>query len=202
MSSTEDEFSIMAQKPGFMLGKQAAIHLAVWLLSFSMFAATDSWAVLTGLPLAGFINILTGIVAGFVTVNLLHEWSHFLGAKLASGQYTITSKPGLFIFDWQFEKNSLSQFYTMSIAGNLGGALAVISLLMAITTDNPGRAALIAGAFAGFALGAIIELPVLMRTRKSGEPLLELSKLSPSVLGRAALGSVFAGIICWFLLPQ
>ena len=200
MSNPQEEFAALAGQPGFMLGKQAAIHLPVWLLSFSMFAATDSWALLTGLPLATFINILAGIVAGFVTVNLVHEWFHYLGAKLASGQYTIAAKPGLFVFDWQFDKNSLKQFYIMSIAGNVGGALGVIGLFMAISADNAGRMALLAGGFAGFVLGALIEWPVLMRTRKSGEPLLELSKLSPSALGKASAGAAIAGVLCWMML--
>lgn len=200
MNNPQEEFAAMAKQPGFMLGKQAGIHLAVWLLSFSMFAATDSWAVLTGLPLASFINILAGIVAGFVTVNLTHEWFHYLGAKLSSAHYTIADKPGLFVFDWQFDKNSLKQFYMMSIAGNVGGALGVIALFMAISADNSGRMALIAGAVAGFVLGAIIEWPVLMRTRKSGQPLLELAKLSPSALGKATAGSAIAGVLCWMAL--
>ncbi len=200
MSNPQEEFAAMARQPGFMLGKQAAIHLAVWLLSFSMFAATDSWAALTGLALATFINILAGIVAGFVTVNLVHEWFHYLGARLISGHYTITSRPGLFVFDWQFDKNSLQQFYVMSIAGNVGGALGVIALYLAISADNAGRVALIAGAFAGFVLAAFIEWPVLIRTRSSGEPLAELGKLSPRALGVATAGSAIAGLLCWMVL--
>lgn len=200
MTDPQEEFALMAQRPGVMLGKQATIHFGIWLLSFSMFAATDSWVELTALPLAAFMNILTGIVAGFVTVNLAHEWFHYLGARLASGHYTIASRPGLFVFDWQFDKNSLAQFYAMSIGGNIGGALAVISLLAVISTDNAGRIALVAGAFAGFVLAAIIEWPVLMRTRKSGDPLAELSKLSPSKLGRAVVGSALAGFLCWFVM--
>ncbi len=200
MTNPQEEFALMAQRPGFMLGKQAAIHMGIWLLSFSMFAATDSWAELTGLPLATFINVLTGSVAGFVTVNLAHEWFHYLGAKLASGHYTIASRPGLFVFDWQFDNNSLNQFYAMSIGGSIGGALAVIGLLAVISTDNAGRIALVAGGVAGFVLAAFIEWPVLMRTRKSGEPWLELSKLSPAKLGRAVLVSALAGLICWFTL--
>ncbi|PLW68172.1 hypothetical protein [Pseudohalioglobus lutimaris] len=200
MSNPQEEFAALAGQPGFMLGKQAVIHLGVWLLSFSMFAATDSWAVLTGLPLASFISILAGVTAGFVTVNLVHEWFHYLGAKLSSGQYTIAARPGLFVFNWQFDKNSLQQFYVMSIAGSVGGALGVTALSMAISADNPGRVALIAGAVTGFVLGALIEWPVLLRTRKSGEPLMELAKLSPSALGKATAGSAIAGVLCWMAL--
>lgn len=200
MSNPQEEFAALAKQPGYLLGKQAVIHLAVWLFSFSMFAATDSWSVLTGLPLATFTSVLAGALAGFVTVNLTHEWFHYFGAKLAGGQYTITAKPAMFVFDWQFDKNSLSQFYAMSFAGNIGGVLGVLGLLAAVSVDNPGRAALIAGALASVVFAAFVEWPVLLRTRKSGQPLLELARLSPSTLGKAMLGSATAGVLCWLTL--
>ncbi len=82
----------MTRQPRFMLGKLAAVHLAAWLLSLSVFAATNSWAAVTTWPLASFLNIVTAIIAGLVTVTLVHEWFHYLGAKLVSGQYTIASR--------------------------------------------------------------------------------------------------------------
>jgi hypothetical protein len=200
MSDQEEQFAAMSQTRGFMLTRQAAIHLGGWVLIFSLFAATDSWAQLTGWSLAAVLNMLTGIVAGFLSINLAHEWFHYLGARLVSGQYTITNKPSAFVFDWQFDKNSLSQFYFMSIAGSVGGALALMGLFNAIETNNLGRVSLLSGAFASFAFAAIVEWPVLWRTRHSRNPLAELSKLSPAKLGRAAAGSALAGLLCWMTL--
>ncbi|KAA1191997.1 hypothetical protein F0M18_10785 [Pseudohalioglobus sediminis] len=200
VNSTEAAFAELSQRPGFLLAKQAGIHLAVWLLSFSLFAATDSWTELTGSSLASLLNMLTGIVAGFVTVNLVHEWFHYLGAKLTSGQYAIAARPGLFVFDWHFDKNSLGRFYVMSIAGSVGGALGVWYLFANISPDNSGRAALLAAGVAGFVLGSLIEWPVLLRTRRSRDPLAELSKLTPPVLGRAIAGSAITGVLCWMAL--
>ena len=200
MENPEQAFEAMAQSPTFLLAKQAGVHLGIWLLAFSLFAATDSWAQLTGWQLATGLNVLTGFVAGFATVNLAHEWFHFFGARAASGSYTVNPKPGMFVFDWQFENNSLGQFYLMSIAGTVGGVLATLALYNAVDTDSAGRAALIAGAVASFALGSIIEWPVLARTRHSGDPLGELSRLTPPVLGRAAAASAIVGLGAWALL--
>lgn len=200
MSDMEQRIAEMGRSPGAALAKQGAVHFALWLLAWCMFAAADSWQALTGWSLATLLSVLTGITAGFVTVNLAHEWSHYLGARATGARYTIADTPGLFIFDWDFEANSLSRFYTMSVTGNLGGALAVLALFGAVAPDNAGRAAVLAGAVASFALGALIEWPVLLRTRSSGDPLAELSRLTPPVLVSALLGSVVTGLLCWLLI--
>ena len=144
--------------------------------------------------------MLTGIVAGFVTVNMVHEWSHYLGALSTGARYSVAQRASLFIFDWDFEANSLAKFYVMSVAGTVGGAFAVLVLFSAVTPDNPGRAALLAGAVGTFALGSLIEWPVLVRTLRSGDPMSELAKLSPPVLGSALAGSAATAVLCWFAI--
>lgn len=200
MSEQEQAFEAMAQSNTFLLLKQAGIHLGVWVLAVCLFAASDSWAQLTGWQLASVLNVLTGVIAGFVTVNLLHEWFHYLGARATSASYSLNPKPSMFIYDWKFEENSLKQFYIMSIAGTVGGIVAVLLIFNAVEANSAGRAALVGGAVASFALGSIIEWPVLARTRHSKDPLAELAKLTPSRLGRAAAGSAIAGLATWALL--
>ncbi|MEH6587144.1 MAG: hypothetical protein V7720_11315 [Halioglobus sp.] len=200
MEQPQETVEDIIQTPDFPLLRQAGLHLGLWILAFSLFAATDSWSQLTGWQLASLLNVLTGIAAGFITVNLVHEWFHYLGAKLTSGNYTLKTTPSLFVFDWNFETNKLNQFYTMSIAGSIGGAVALVAVFNSVDTDSAGRAALAAGAAASFAFGSIIEWPVLARTRRSKNPLQELSKITPSVLVRAATGSTIIGLISWFAL--
>lgn len=195
---TAEQTQAASTSPTLALTRQGVLHFAVWLLAFSLFAATDSWTLLTGWPMAAFLNILTGIIAGFLTVNLAHEWSHYLGARATGADYHVAEKPSLFIFDWNFESNGLGRFFAMSIAGTVGGGVALLALFLGIEPDNAGRAALLAGAAASFALGAFIEWPVLLRTVRSGDPFAELAKLSPPVLGSAVTGSVAVGVACWF----
>ena len=200
MSEQEQAFEAMAQSNTFLLLKQAGIHLGVWVLAFCLFAASDSWAQLTGWQIASVLNVLTGFIAGFVTVNLLHEWFHYFGARAVSGSYSVNTKPSMFIYDWKFEDNNLRQFYVMSLAGTVGGVIAVLLVFNAVDANSAGRAALVGGAVASFAFGSIIEWPVLARTRHSKDPLAELSKLNPPRLGRAAAGSAIAGLATWALL--
>ena len=200
MSEQEQALRAMAQSNAFLLLKQAAVHLGVWVLAFCLFAASDSWSQLTGWTLAGVLNVLTGFLAGFATVNLVHEWFHYFGARAGASSYSLNARPGLFIYDWNFDENSLRQFYLMSIAGTVGGFIAVLLVYMSVEADSAGRAALIGGAVASFALGALVEWPVLARTRRSRDPLAELSKLTPRVLGLAAAGSAIAGLLTWAVL--
>lgn len=200
MEHQEDAIAAVPPPSGLLLFRQAGLHLAVWIVAFCLFAASDSWAQLTGWRLAALLNVLTGVIAGFVTVNLIHEWSHYLGARAVSASYTVNPRPGMFVFDWRFEDNTLRQFYIMSAAGSLGGLLALLLVFSAVDADSAGRAALGAGAVASFAFGSLVEWPVLLRTRRSRDPLAELSRLNPRALGRAGAGSAIAGLLTWIML--
>lgn len=200
MREQEQALETIPQSNAILLLRQAATHLGVWVLAFCLFAASDSWAQLTGWRLATVLNVLTGAVAGFVTVNLVHEWFHYLGARATSASYTVNPKPGMFVFDWKFAENSMRQFYIMSIAGTLGGVVALLLVFNAVAADSAGRAAVSAGAVTSFVLGSLVEWPVLARTRRSGDPVAELSRLTPKALGLFSAGSAVAGIITWAIL--
>jgi len=187
------EMTALASSRGVKLARHAGLHLLIWVVAFGLFAAADSWLTLTGLGLASVLCVITGIIAGLATTTLIHEWFHFLGARYTGAVYDIPAKPGLFVFDWDFSSNGLRQFYIMSVAGNVGGALGVLLLWSSVPTDTWGRAALLGGGVAGFIYGAAIEWPVLRRTRVSADPLAELSKIDQAVLLRGLVIAVAVG---------
>jgi hypothetical protein len=200
VTGEQQEAPVVSLTPGMLLAKQAMVHLLVWLLAFSQFAAADSWFALTGWAVADFLAVITAVAAGFVTTTLAHEWSHYLGARLCGASYRIHDKVGLFVFDWDFSANTVRQFNIMSVAGSVGGALGVALLLSWVQPDTAGRAALVAGGIASFAFAAVIEWPVLARTRRSGDPLAELSRTDQRVLLRSLLVAVVAGMASWWLI--
>ncbi len=176
------------------LARLAGVHALVWLVAVSLFAATESWALLSDLGFAWFLAVVSGALAGLVTTNLIHEWFHMLGARVSGGEYDIPDKLGLFVYDWKFQRNSTGQFFTMSIAGSVGGLVSLILVWNVLPPETLGRAAVFGGTLAGFVFGAVIEWPVLRRVRFGGEPLAELSKIDGQVLGTAFVAASLAGV--------
>jgi len=176
-------------------------HLLVAMLVLSLWAAADAWQAVTGLGLSGLLSVLTAFLAGFVLGTLVHEWGHFVGARVAGASYTIPGKPGLFLFNFDFSRNSASQFLTMSYGGQLGGALAVLLLWLAVPTDTAGRTMLVAAAGGAAVFAAAIEWPVIRAVRAGGEPGAALGKIDRSVLQGSALKGLLATALFWLLLP-
>lgn len=180
--------------------RQAGVHGLTWLASFGLFAAADSWSELTGLAIANILAIIAGLLAGAASTTILHEWSHLAGAYVSGADYRVRAKPGVFVFDWDFERNSANKFLTMSRAGTLGSLLAVVLLWLAIPTDTSGRTALLAAAVGSTVYALRIEWPVIRRTQISGNPLAELSRIDASVLRRAGLEGLAAVLISSWLI--
>jgi hypothetical protein len=180
---------------GQRLAKLAGTHALVFLLALSAFAAADSWYTVTGLGIAGLLCIITAALAGITIATLVHEWFHYLGARYCGAQFDIPSRQGLFVYDWDFTSNSVRQFLIMSIAGSIGGFLAVILLWNAVPADSWGRAVLRGAAVASIIYAAMIEWPVIGRIRRGGDPLTELSKIDKQLLSRSFIIAGVAGIV-------
>jgi len=179
---------------GLRLAKLAVAHTLVLLLALAGFAAADSWSVITGLGIATLLSILTGALAGIAAANLVHEWFHYAGARYTGAAFNVPSRLGLFVYDWDFNANSSRQFLTMSVAGNIGGIVALILLWNAVPADNWGRAALRAGVCASVLFAALVEWPVMRRVRDGGDPLSELAKI-PGALKRNFTVTAVAGVL-------
>jgi len=174
------------------LAKLAGAHGGLWLVTLGLFAAADSWQLLSGLSVAAVLAVVTGTLAGFTTATVIHEWFHLLGARNARGVYTIPKKIGLFVYDWDFARNDTQQFLTMSIAGSVGSITAVLLVWLLLPTDTLGRAAVLGGVVAGLVFAAVIEWPVLRRVRAGGDPLTELGSIDGEVLRRSLFAALAA----------
>lgn len=180
--------------------KLAVGHLLIGVSFFCLWAAADAWQAVTQLGVAALLSVLAAIPAGFVFGTLVHEWCHFAGARLSGARYTVPSRFGLFVFDYDFRNNGLSHFFAMSYGGQAGSVLAVLLLAIALPLDTAGRAMLVAACVGAGVFGAMIEWPVLARTRRSGDPVGELGKIDKSTLYRSAGASSVATLACWLLL--
>lgn len=144
--------------------------LAIVAALLSLFAAAETWALVSGLGLASLLSVVDGLLVGAATAAVLHEWGHFAGARLSGGHAPLKPIGGFFpIFDFDYENNQARAFDWMSIGGNAGDIGVVLLFWFALSQSgsgfSPGAAALIAGAF-GFAVFAgAIEFPVIRKAR-------------------------------------
>jgi len=88
----------------------------------------------------------------------------------------------------------------MSLGGTLGSLVAIIFLFQVLPADTAGRAALLAASVGSLGFAGAIEWPVLLRTRKSGEPLSELAKVDLDVLRRSAAVGGIVGLVTYNLI--
>ncbi len=179
--------------------KLVFVHLFVVFTMLTLWAAADASQAVTGLALSGLLSVGMAIVAAVVFSTVVHEWCHFLGAKFSGAAYTLPTTLGLFVFNFDFERNSLAQFYTMSRAGQAGSWLAVLLLYLAVPLDTVGRVMLVCAAIGSAVFAGLIEWPVLRRTRLSGNPLLELARIDRTVLYRSAAIATGLTLLLWLL---
>ena len=189
-----------AKSRGMRLARLASTHALVFVVALSLFAAADSWSTVTGLGIATVLCVVTGALAGITMTTLVHEWFHYLGARYSGAAYDIPHKQGLFLYNWDFTHNSVRQFLIMSVAGSVGGILALSILWTSVPADSWGRAALQGGAIASVVFAAYIEWPVIRRVRISRDPLAQMSKIDQRVLSRSFAVSSTAGVLMALVL--
>lgn len=177
--------------------KLTLVQFLVAVTVLALWAATDSWYLLTDLTIASFLSVATAFVAGVIISTLIHEWFHFFGAIFSGASYSIPDKIGLFVFNFDFEKNSLGQFLSMSAGGQLGGVLAVLLIYMSMPIDSSGRVMLVSAAIGSAVFAGLVEWPVIMRTRQSKQPREELAKINKAGLYRSSLIGVVVAAGIW-----
>ncbi len=113
-------------------------------------------------PLSDFVGLLAGLGLG-VSVYLLHEWGHLLGA-LATGSvvHAPESLGSRFLFSFDSKANSRRQFLTMSLTGfAVTGAALVAAYTVLPDGQLATRVARGAVLFLTFLL-VFIELPLFL----------------------------------------
>jgi|GEM_PF-354395 hypothetical protein len=182
------------------LAKLARNHTLIFLAAILSFAAADIWSTQSGLGVAQLLCLPLAALAGIIVATLVHEWFHYLGARFSGASIRIPSRQRLFVYHWDFGNNSPAQFVTMSIAGTMGGFLAVILLWTLVPVDTLGRAVLLSAAVASVIYSALLEWPVIQRTRLGGDPLAELSKIDKPLLTRSFFVASLSGIVLTIIL--
>jgi hypothetical protein len=167
----------------------------------SLFAAAATWATVSGLAIARLLSVVDGLLVGAATAALLHEWGHFVGARLAGGHAPLKPIRGFLpIFDFDYENNDARAFEWMSVGGNLGDIGVVLIFFLALPLESAGNAALVAGAF-GFAVFAGgIEFPVIRKARAGMSGIEALGTLPKDFFRRYSRWGMGAALVAFVLL--
>ena len=175
-----------------LLARDTAIALAV----LSIWAAADTWYLVSGLGFALAISVLDAIFVGYILGALFHEWGHYTGAKL-SGASAPRVKPkgtSLFRFNFDMATNTQRQFHWMSFGGWVfhWGLLAI--LVLAIPFDSIGRIALVSSVFGFILYATFIETGILRKTLSGSDPAETLGQLSAKTFQQAGIIGSVAGL--------
>ena len=183
-------------KPEPTLFSLLARDTAIALAALSLWAAADTWYLVSGLGLALAISVLDAIFVGYILGALFHEWGHYTGAKL-SGASAPRVKPkgtSLFRFNFDMAANTQRQFHWMSFGGWVfhWGLLAI--LVLAMPFDSIGRIALVSSVFGFILYATFIETGILRQTLGGSDPAETLGQLSAKTFQQAGIVGSVAGL--------
>ena len=174
-------------------------HAAFVLGSLTLWGVSDYWAAESELILALGLALINSVVAGTIIASILHEWGHFLGARLSGSNAPLLEKTfSFFFFNFKDEGNTKSQFLQMSLGGPLANWSLVIGVFFLLPLETWSQILLIATMLSIAVSVSIFEVPIMLRL-KDGEPSVIIQKRleeagsKPRNIGIAAgaLGALF-----------
>ena len=174
-------------------------HAAFVLGSLSLWGVSDYWANETDLTLAHGLALINSLVAGTIIASILHEWGHFLGARLSRSNAPLLEKTfSFFFFNFKDEGNTKSQFLKMSLGGPIANWSLVIAFFFLLPLETWSQILLLATMLSIAVSVSIFEIPIMFRLRE-GEPSaiiqrrLEEAGSKPRNIGiiAGALGALF-----------
>ena len=183
-------------KPEPTLFSLLARDTAIALAALSLWAAADTWYLVSGLGFALAISVLDAIFVGYILGALFHEWGHYTGAKL-SGASAPRVKPkgtSLFRFNFDMAANTQRQFHWMSFGGWVFHWSLLAILVLAMPFDSIGRIALVSSVFGFILYATFIETGILRQTLGGSDPAETLSQLSAKTFQQAGIVGSVAGL--------
>ena len=183
-------------KPEPSLSSLLARDTAIALAALSLWAAADTWYLVSGLGFALAVSVLDAIFVGYILGALFHEWGHYTGAKISGASAPRVKSKGtsLFRFNFDMSANTQRQFHWMSFGGWVfhWGLLAI--LVLALPFDSIGRIALVSSVFGFILYATFIETGILRKTLGGSDPTETLGQLSAKTFQQAGIVGSVAGL--------
>lgn len=124
------------------------------------------WALAGRSAGSGAVADLSGWIVGLMMgacAYLAHEWSHYLGALAMKSRVQIGQNLASgFLFSFDAERNSLSQFVVMSVSGFIATAFVVYAFYAHLPDAYLATRVARGGALFLALLGLVLEVPLLL----------------------------------------
>ncbi len=166
MAEIQSEGSAQPTLAGWLIRDVAIAALFGVLLAacYSWYAAAPFW-------LSAGVGGVLAFVAAYAGCYLIHEWGHYLGARLAGAKLPLGGYQGVLLGLFDTERHSRAQFQSMS----LGGVLAYVATALLFVLVYLGAAS--APVYIGLALGGVafvaqswsVDLPIIWRVYRGAE---------------------------------
>ncbi len=152
--------------------KIAGYHFALVMGALTLWGAAEIWAQSTGWALARFVAVANALVAGVVIPSTLHEWGHFVGARIAGSASPVLDAPRdhFFMFDFKMDENDPEQFGWMSWGGIVTPWLVVLLAAILVPVEITSGAALFATLVSQAVAVSVFEVPIAQAAARTGEP--------------------------------
>ena len=170
--------------------------IGIALIALSVWAAADTWYLLSGLLFAQLLSIGDAIFVGYVLGALFHEWGHYSGAKLSGAQAPRVKPKGisLFRFNFHMSVNDQRQCHWMSFGGWVMHWALLLLLVIAIPFDSLGRIALVSSVFGFIVYATFIETGILRQTLSGADPAETLNQLTAKTFQQATIAGTVGGL--------
>lgn len=191
----------VAEKDEASLFLVALRDVAIVSALLSLFAAAEAWATVSELAFASLLATVDGFLVGAATTALAHEWGHFAGARLGGGHAPLKPLSGFLpLFDFDYANNDRKAFEWMSYGGNIAHVAVPLLYFLALPTNGPGTAALVAGAVGFAVFSSLVEWPVIARSREGKSGLEALGTIPKDFVQRYTPWAVGAAFLVFLVL--
>jgi len=167
------------------LARDIVIISVLWLLWHYL----GGWYMSTQGGIAMLLIIPVGFVSAYVSCYLVHEWGHYIGARISGADVPLGSPSGIALGLFDPTCYSVPQFQAMSWGGVAGYTLTALALLSTYQAHLPHQAMAV-GAVAFVMQSWSVDLPIILRIQR-GAPVLPTATdgASARVIGRRTLQS-------------
>tara|TARA_R110002110_G_scaffold205066_7_gene417318 strand:+ start:475918 stop:476469 length:552 start_codon:yes stop_codon:yes gene_type:complete len=130
---------------------------------------------------------------GLALSHIIHEWGHYLGARISGSKLSIKKRMAPLFFDFDYSANNARQYLYLSIGGLLGNIVLLLALLLWMPLTSLASVSLLAAVLGQLIYVLILELPISLGILAGRDPLTVLSQhfgQGRPLFARAGIGGV------------